>query len=162
MSSLLKQKESRKNIFSNNSISNEKKRIKKDLNKNDKELVFSKEKNDLKKKSNNVNISVKKSEENKKIIKKDTNNPFRNFSFFNDYKKFDPSNKENNIINQKEKKCIPQKLTQKKELKNIIKLSKFQINQNLPNDKNNFKFNFNNKLSLYINDSYNISKYKKK
>ena len=163
MSSLLKQKESRKNIFSNNNISNEKnKRIKKELNKNDKELVFSKEKNDLKKKSNNVNISVKKSEEIKKIIKKDTNNPFRNFSFFNDYKKFDPSNKENNIINQKEKKCIPQKLTQKKELKNIIKLSKFQINQNLPNDKNNFKFNFNNKLSLYINDSYNISKYKKK
>ena len=108
-------------------------------------------KDEKKEKRKNVlitNSSIKKMKQIKKISINDNENKSL---ITKSTKKLDSSNKENHVINNKEKIDL-KKYSQKKALKNIVNAAKIQIKQNLPKkiDKN---IKCQNKLSTLINNS---------
>ena len=108
-------------------------------------------KDEKKEKRKNVlitNSSIKKMKQIKKISINDNENKSL---ITKSTKKLDSSNKENHVINNKEKIDL-KKFSQKKVLKNIVNAAKIQIKQNLPKkiDKN---IKCQNKLSTLINNS---------
>ena len=108
-------------------------------------------KDEKKEKRKNVlitNSSIKKMKQIKKISINDNENKSL---ITKSTKKLDSSNKENHVINNKEKIDL-KKYSQKKVLKNIVNAAKIQIKQNLPKkiDKN---IKCQNKLSTLINNS---------
>ena len=164
MTSLLSNKEIKKNNLSQINHSNKNILLKKEENnnKNKEDIIYHKdlhEKIILRKNALLTNTSVKKIKQIKKISISDNENKAikmkRN-------KKSDSPNKENKRINNKEKNEV-KKVTKKKTLKNIVDSAKIRIKQNLPNKINK---NINNKeivknknkLSIFLNNSENIRK----
>ena len=108
-------------------------------------------KDEKKEKRKNVlitNYSIKKIKQIKKISINDNENKSL---IEKSSKKLDSSNKENHVINNKEKIDL-KKYSQKKVLKSIVNAAKIQIKQNLPKklDKN---IKSQNKLSALLNNS---------
>ena len=145
---ILNDKEIKKNYLSQNNPSNKQISIKKDENIKKEELIHN-DKINLKK-NFITNTSVKKINKVTKISINDIGKrvPLKT------KKKLDTSNKENHIINQKEKK-ITKNSNQKLILKKIVNEAKIQIKQNFPKVKKNLKSNmlYKNNLKIHSNNS---------
>lgn len=145
---ILNDKEIKKNYLSQNNPSNKQMSIKKDENIKKEEFIHN-DKISLKK-NFITNTSVKKFNKVKKISINDIGKgiPLKS------KKKLDTSNKENHIINQKEKKNTKNS-NQKMILKKIVNEAKIQIKQNFPKVKKNFKNKalFKNNLKIHSNNS---------
>ena len=145
---ILNDKEIKKNYLSQNNPSNKHISIKKDENIKKEELIHNDKINI--KKNFITNTSVKKINKLKKISINDIGKrvPLKT------KKKLDTSNKENHIINQKEKK-ITKNSNQKMILKKIVNEAKIQIKQNFPKVKKNLKSNmlYKNNIKIHSNNS---------
>ena len=110
-------------------------------------------KDEKKEKRKNVlitNSSIKKFKQIKKISINDNENKSL---ITKSNKKLDSSNKENHVINNKDKNDL-KKFSQKKILKNIVNATKIHIKQNLPKKMSkNIKNQNSNKLSILLNNS---------
>ena len=115
-------------------------------------------KDEKKEKRKNVlitNSSIKKFKQIKKISINDNENKSL---ITKSNKKLDSSNKENHVINNKDKNDL-KKFSQKKILKNIVNATKIHIKQNLPKKMSkNIKNQNSNKLSILLNNSGKKSK----
>ena len=165
MASFLSNKEIKKNGLSQINNSNKNLFLKKKENLNKEEIIYYnvlQEKIHAKKNAIISNTSVKKMKQIKKISINDNENKGL---ILKGKKILDSSNKENHVINNKEKNDM-KKTAQKTILKNIVNAAKIQIKQNLPkkvdkninNIKNKKLFKNKNKLSIFLNNSDNISK----
>lgn len=145
---ILNEKEIKRNYLSQNNPSNKHISIKKDENIKKEELIHN-DKINLKK-NFITNTSVKKINKLKKV----SINDFGKRAPLKTKKKLDTSNKENHIINQKEKK-ITKNSNQKMILKKIVNEAKIQIKQNFPKVKKNLKSNmlYKNNIKIHSNNS---------
>ena len=157
---ILNDKDFKKNYLSQNNPSNKQISLKKDENIKKEELIHN-DKINLKK-NFITNTSVKKINKVKKVSINDIGKrvPLKT------KKKLDTSNKENHIINQKEKK-ITKNSNQKMILKKIVNEAKIQIKQNFPKVKKNLKSKvlYKNNIKIHSNNSdyiMEISPHKKK
>ena len=162
MSSFLSNKEIKRNGLSQIINSNKNLLLKKRENKKKEEMIYHNDLHEkilLKKNAIISNTSVKKMKQIKKVSISDNDN---RGLILKGKKILDSSNKENHVINNKEKIDLKKK-TQKKLLKNIVNAAKIQIKQNLPknsnkNIKNKKIIKNKNKLSVLVNNSDNITK----